>query len=149
MAAINSTLFSFKQRVFKQGAPECMRALAMGASLVAMAAPSLMAQSLAGLSALNGTVRDASGAAVADAAVAVANTSLGIERKLKSNGEGYFSVVSLPPASGYEVGVEKSGFSKSIVRNIQLNVGANATVPVPEPGAAVAVGHDQRVESAD
>lgn len=105
------------------------RTLAIGC-LAALAPFSMWAQSLAGLSALSGTVRDSSGAAVGAAIVSVSNPSLGIERKLTSSGDGYFSVVSLPPASGYEVSVEKPGFTKAVVHDIQLTVGQNATVPV-------------------
>src|SRR5580698_6074595 len=125
MKSVYRTHYSFDARV-RRGAGT----LAIVASLAALVASSGWAQSLAGLSALNGTVRDASGAAVTAALVTVANPSLGIERKLTSNSDGYFSVVSLPPASGYEVGVEKPGFTKSLVRNIQLSVGENASVPV-------------------
>jgi outer membrane receptor protein involved in Fe transport len=118
--------YSFPTARVAQG----IRGLAVLSAFLCIAHTSTWAQSLAGLSALNGTVRDGSGAAVSDAAVIVANPSLGIERKLTSNGDGYFAVVSLPPASGYEVSVEKSGFARAVVHNVQLNVGANVTVPV-------------------
>ena len=87
-------------------------------------------QSLAGLAALNGTVRDASGAAVPGASVTVANPSLGIERKLTAGGDGYFLAPSLPPASGYELTVQKMGFAKYVVQKVQLTVGQNLTIPV-------------------
>jgi hypothetical protein len=87
-------------------------------------------QSLAGLSALSGTVRDPSGASVAEAAVSVSNPSLGIERKTLSGPDGYFLAPSLPPASGYEVTVERPGFSKYVTKNIQLIVGQNITLVI-------------------
>lgn len=104
------------------------RNLAVVAAIIFAVTCSLRAQSLAGLSALNGTVRDSSGASVADADVTVSNASLGIERKLKSNGDGYFSAVSLPPASGWIVTAEKEGFAKAAVNGIQLNVGQNLSL---------------------
>lgn len=107
-----------------------IRALAVLASLLCLLSISVWAQSLAGLSALNGTIRDSSGASVSDAVVTVSNSSLGIERKLVSNAEGYFSAVSLPPSSGWEVTVEKPGFAKSVVGNIQLSVGQNLSLPL-------------------
>lgn len=96
---------------------------------IAISALSL-GQSLAGLAALNGTVRDASGAAVGGAAVTVANMSLGIDRKITAGADGYFVAVSLPPAMGYQVTVEKMGFARFVVQNIQLTVGQNLTIPV-------------------
>jgi outer membrane receptor protein involved in Fe transport len=107
-----------------------VRAVAVLASFICLLSASIWAQSLAGLSALNGTVTDSSGAAVGDAVVTVSNASLGIGRKLVSNAEGYFSAVSLPPAMGWQVTVEKPGFAKAEVRNIQLSVGQNASIPV-------------------
>jgi hypothetical protein len=85
-------------------------------------------QSLAGLSALSGTVRDASGALVSDAIVTVSNQSLGIERNMLTNQEGYFLAPSLPPASGYEVSVKKEGFTPLAFKDIQLIVGQNLSV---------------------
>ncbi len=87
-------------------------------------------QSLAGLSALSGTVRDSSAASVSEAIVTVSNPSLGIERKTIAGSDGYFLAPSLPPAAGYEVSVQKPGFSKYIVKNIQLIVGQNLTLTV-------------------
>ncbi|MEO8131288.1 MAG: carboxypeptidase regulatory-like domain-containing protein, partial [Bryobacteraceae bacterium] len=95
--------------------------------LLAAMAP-VFAQSLAGMSALSGTVRDTSGASVAEAVVTISNTSLGIERKTMAGADGYFLAPSLPPASGYEVSVQKPGFSKYVVKNVQLTVGQNLTI---------------------
>src|SRR5258708_35687195 len=106
------------------------KALCMFAVGVLLAALRLRSQSLAGLAALSGTVRDSSGALVTDATVSVTNGSLGIDRKLTSNSEGYFLAPSLPPASGYEVSVKKDGFSAFTQKNIQLMVGQNITVAV-------------------
>src|SRR5579863_9906346 len=67
-----------------------------------LAAISAHGQSLAGLAALSGTVRDSTGALITDAAVEISNPSLGIDRKITTNSEGYFLASSLPPAMGYE-----------------------------------------------
>ncbi|PWU08019.1 MAG: hypothetical protein C5B51_08580 [Terriglobia bacterium] len=99
-------------------------------ALLLVASASAFGQSLAGLAALNGTVRDASGATIGGASVTVANSSLGIERRLTSGGDGYFQAASLPPAPGYEITVQKPGFAKYVVPNIQLTVGQNLTVPI-------------------
>ena len=60
--------------------------------------------------AINGTVLDATGGAVPAAAVTVSNASLGIERKLETNGAGIFTAPDLPPARGYTVQISKTGF---------------------------------------
>ena len=88
------------------------------------------AQSLAGLAALSGTVRDSTGALITDAAVTVSNPNLGIDRKITTNSDGYFIASSLPPASGYEVTVTKTGFTGFSAKNVQLMVGQNITIPV-------------------
>jgi hypothetical protein len=87
-------------------------------------------QSLAGLAALSGTVRDSTGALIMDAAVTISNHNLGIDRKITTNSEGYFIASSLPPASGYEVTVTKTGFTGYSAKNVQLMVGQNITIPV-------------------
>ncbi|MBV9503711.1 MAG: TonB-dependent receptor [Acidobacteriia bacterium] len=87
-------------------------------------------QSLAGLSALNGTVRDSSDAPISGAIVTVSNASLGIERNLVTNESGYFVAPSLPPAAGYDVSVKKDGFAPFSRKEIQLIVGQNISVPI-------------------
>src|SRR5262249_47876003 len=98
-------------------------------TLLTIASPGF-GQSLAGLSALGGTVRDKSGASVPEASVTVSNASLGIERKAMTSADGYFLAPSLTPSIGYEVTVEKIGFSKYVAKNIQLIVGQNVTLSV-------------------
>jgi len=91
-------------------------------------APRLSAQSLAGLAAISGTVRDPSGAPIGDAAVSVANHNIGLERKLVTNNEGYFIASSLPPAPDYKVSVKKPGFSIYETTIEVLQVGQNITM---------------------
>jgi Carboxypeptidase regulatory-like domain/TonB dependent receptor len=97
---------------------------------ILLAAAPAHGQSLAGLAALSGTVRDSTGALIADAAVTVSNPNLGIDRKITTNSEGYFIASSLPPAMGYEVTVTKTGFTGYSAKNVQLMVGQNITIPV-------------------
>ena len=106
------------------------RALAVAVFACVMLSLPARSQSLAGLAALNGTVQDSSGAVVAEAVVTISNASLGIDRRIVSNAEGYFVAPSLPPAAGYEVTVMKAGFSTFTQKNIQLLVGQNITIPV-------------------
>jgi hypothetical protein len=96
---------------------------------VSSSAP-LAAQSLAGLAAINGTVRDASDAVIAGANVTVSNPSNGIQRRLVTNESGYFLVPSLPPGPDYAVSVEKAGFATYELKGIQLQVGQNASLAI-------------------
>jgi Outer membrane receptor for ferrienterochelin and colicins len=90
-----------------------------------LAATGSFAQSVAGLGAISGTVRDASGAAVPGAQVLVSNESKGIKRALTTTDAGVFSASSLPPSTGYSVTVNKPGFAPSEVKDIQVLVGQN------------------------
>ena len=81
------------------------------------------AQATAGLGAIVGTVRDASGAVIPDATVVVANESKGIKRTMQSTGAGAFSAPALVPASGYSITVTKQGFTTWEVKDFELLVG--------------------------
>jgi hypothetical protein len=97
----------------------------------------------AATAAVNGTVLDASGAVVPQADVTVANPSLGIERKLQSNGSGIFTAPDLTPAPGYTVTVSKPGFAVYKVNPFQLEVGQvlefNVNLSVSAAGTQVNV----------
>src|SRR5579884_309171 len=88
------------------------------------------AQSVAGLGAISGTVRDASGGSVPDAQVIVSNASKGIHRELTTTASGDFTVPSLVPAAGYTVTVTKEGFTKWVADNVQVLVGQNVGLEV-------------------
>src|SRR5262249_60001903 len=69
-----------------------------------------------------GTVKDATGAVVANAAVSITNTDTGVVvRKLKTDNHGDYSAPLLP-IGHYSVQVEAQGFKKSTEQNIELNV---------------------------
>ncbi len=59
---------------------------------------SAFAQAVAGLGAVSGTVRDATGAVVPDATVVLSNASKGIKRTMQSTDAGVFSAPALVPA---------------------------------------------------
>lgn len=88
------------------------------------------AQSLAGLGAINGVVRDASGAVVPAAKVVVSNAQNGIRRNLETNESGLFAAPSLAPGEGYEVSVLKEGFAAYTAKEIAIQVGQNVTLNV-------------------
>jgi hypothetical protein len=80
-------------------------------------------QATAGLGAISGTVLDASGAPVPGAKVTVANPSLGVTRDLTTTNAGVFSAPALTPEKGYQVTVEKEGFSSHRADGLTLQVG--------------------------
>src|SRR5436190_7771379 len=98
-----------------------------GMALMLLASP-LRAQSLAGLAAISGTVRDPTGATVGEAVVTVSNRNIGLERKIITNNEGYFIASSLPPGPDYQVSVKKPGFSIYETKIEVLQVGQNITM---------------------
>ncbi len=71
---------------------------------------------------LSGTVTDPSGSAVANATVAVRNTSTGIIREVTTDSAGFYTVPNLPPAD-YEVKTTAAGFSTQTQTGITLTVG--------------------------
>src|SRR6266702_996011 len=86
---------------------------------------SAFAQSVAGLGAVSGVVRDASGAAIPGAQVVVANESKGIKRTLSTTEAGVFTAPSLVPSPGYSVTANKPGFAQYELKDIQVLVGQN------------------------
>jgi hypothetical protein len=82
-----------------------------------------LAPAVAGLGAVSGTVRDASGAVVPGATVTLTNAAKGISRTMQSSDAGVFSAPALDPSSGYSLAVEKSGFAKWETNNFEILVG--------------------------
>ena len=82
-----------------------------------------MAQPLAGTGSITGTVRDISGAVVAEAQVEVRNESRGIRREVATIPRGSFAVIALEPASGYTVTVRKPGFAVYEQTELEVLVG--------------------------
>jgi hypothetical protein len=83
------------------------------------------AQSTAGSASLNGVVRDASGAVIANAKVAIANSVKGVSRELATNEAGIFNAPGLIPAAGYKITVAAKGFSEWEAADVELLVGQN------------------------
>jgi len=84
---------------------------------------------------ITGTVKDSSGAAVAGAAVAVSSSDHGINRQTVTNSAGDYNESGLPGGT-YDVIVTATGFKKSQVKGVKLDVAEKARVDVPlEVGA--------------
>ncbi|WP_213804767.1 TonB-dependent receptor [Granulicella sp. dw_53] len=88
---------------------------------------------------ISGTVVDVTGASIANADVTVLNTATGISRQAKSDADGRYFVNSLIPGS-YQVTGELAGFSKKVLKDITLNVGADVKLDV-----ALAIGEASTV----
>lgn len=104
---------------------------------------------------IQGTVTDANGALVPDAAVTLTSNETNISHATKTTESGVFTVTGLAPGA-YKVSVEKAGFTKKILndvrveaeqmrsRNVQLEVGlvtesvtvSEASVPLIDTEAA-------------
>lgn len=74
---------------------------------------------------LSGRVTDPAGAVIAGAKVTVTQTATGAKRTAVTNSEGLYVVPNLSPGD-YEVTIESQGFKKSVLLNLNLQVGQNA-----------------------
>jgi hypothetical protein len=76
--------------------------------------------------AINGTVRDSTGAVITDAEILLHETSTGTERKTTSNSAGNFAFIDVAPGN-YTMAVSKSGFSTASQPAFVLYVNQTAT----------------------
>jgi hypothetical protein len=76
---------------------------------------------------LRGTVSDAKGLVVAGAEVALSNAATGFSRTTKTDGQGVYQFLELPPAA-YVLTVEAAGFAKTKRENVVLQVSSPATL---------------------
>ncbi|HEY6445396.1 MAG TPA: TonB-dependent receptor [Acidobacteriaceae bacterium] len=77
--------------------------------------------------ALNGIVRDSSGAVVPGATVSLRDTRTGFEQVTKSNDTGNYSLVNIIPGS-YEATVTMTGFATARTQEFNLAVNQTATI---------------------
>src|SRR5262245_23348201 len=89
--------------------------------------PIVNAQSESGHAAIEDTVVDANGAAVAGARVIVRSVDTGIERESVTTGNGHFTAPVLP-VGHYSVKVMANGFGPAERTEISLRVGETTTV---------------------
>jgi hypothetical protein len=85
---------------------------------------------------INGTIIDASGAAVPNTTIVVLNTDTGVARTLTTNGEGAYAANFLLPGH-YEITAGGGGFGKVDRKNLVLTVGQILTVDATLPPASV------------
>ncbi|HMQ02659.1 MAG TPA: TonB-dependent receptor [Pyrinomonadaceae bacterium] len=78
---------------------------------------------------INGVVEDSAGKVIPGATVTVTNLATNFSRSTSTGSGGAFSIPNLRPGR-YNVTVEAQGFSRSVVRDVELNVGANRSLRV-------------------
>ena len=88
-----------------------------------------MAQAVNDTGRIIGTVTDASGAIVPDAAVTITNQATGAFRRMQTDVSGNFNF-ELLPIGVYSVKVEKAGFKALVQNDITLQVDENRSVPI-------------------
>ena len=84
-------------------------------------APRTLAQTVTGT--IVGTVLDAQGAVIPNAAISARNRETGLERTATSDGSGEFTVTSVP-AGPYDVTVTAPGFQQTVRSGVTMTVGA-------------------------
>ena len=72
---------------------------------------------------VSGTLKDPSGAVVADATITLVNTAIKSEYKALSNGQGFYSFPTLP-VGHYDLTIEASGFKTQTRRNLSIDTDA-------------------------
>ena len=102
--------------------------------LLLLSAPVAFGQAQSNAADLQGTVRDATGAVVANAAVTARNPGTNFSRSVTTNDEGFYRIINLPPGD-YEVTVEATNFKKAVLPKVTVTVGQSASLDVQlEPG---------------
>ncbi|HEX2491823.1 MAG TPA: TonB-dependent receptor, partial [Blastocatellia bacterium] len=75
---------------------------------------------------ITGRVVDPSGSVVPGATVTARNTGTGLTRAVTTNSDGDYTIPQLPPGV-YEITVEARGFSRAVLKDAQVLVGARET----------------------
>ena len=90
---------------------------------------------------LTGSVFDSAGAPVAGATVRLINAGTGFSQGQTSDSDGNYTFAAVPPAEGYVLSVEMSGFATEIRQDLEITVGDNKLVLPPfllQPAAPAA-----------
>ncbi|WP_179487370.1 carboxypeptidase regulatory-like domain-containing protein [Granulicella arctica] len=83
------------------------------------------AQNAVSTGAITGTVRDASGALLANVVVTVVSDTTGMTLSAKTNSDGIFSFPALP-VGAYKASFSATGFKKTQIQNLSVGVGHTA-----------------------
>ena len=117
-----------------------MRRFSLALFLLVLLPAAVFAQSQATTGVIEGTVVDASGAALPGVTVSVHNTATNYEQQAITDSAGRFRAVLLPLGS-YVIEAQKQGFAKLIRENLELTVGQtlNLNLTLQPAGAAESV----------
>ncbi len=100
------------------------RALLTAVSLLFTAC---VAQAQFDVGSLVGTIRDQSGAAVADASITATNTATNIETSTTSNGSGDYEIPSLHVGT-YTISAKAPNYAEAVAQNISIAVGSRQRI---------------------
>jgi hypothetical protein len=106
-----------------------MRILLVGA-IIASCFSVAMSQAQSSAADLQGTVRDANGAVVANATVTARNTGTNETRAATTNDDGFYKIVNLTPG-GYELTIKASNYKTAILPSVRLTLGQTVNQDVP------------------
>src|SRR6266852_9871270 len=102
-----------------------MKRLVLAILVVLSLAVAAKAQTFRGT--ILGTVTDSSGAEVPSARVTLRNQDTGVERTTETSADGSYRVPELPIGT-YTVTIEKSGFQKTVTRDVKVDVASESRV---------------------
>ncbi len=97
--------------------------------LMVLSCADVRAQSSGSTSSINGTVTDATGAAVPEAEIVIVNSATGLRQTNRTNSEGLFTF-SAVPIGAYDLTASASGFRGVQVTNINASVGQTSSLEV-------------------
>lgn len=100
-----------------------------GFALILFFSVAVFAQSQATTGLIQGTVVDPNGAVISGASINVKNAGTGFERTVTSNSDGFFSAPLLPLGK-YRVTIKASGFTDSILDNVEVGIGQTLSLKV-------------------
>src|SRR5215510_598935 len=103
-----------------------IRVLALALFFLAGAASHAFAQTT---STIEGTVKDANGAAIVGATIKVTGSELATERSATTISNGVFRIPGLP-AGKYNVNIAQSGFATRVIENVELTLNRTLTLDV-------------------
>ena len=86
-----------------------------------------VAQAQFDVGSLVGTIRDQSGAAVADASITATNTATNIETSATSNGSGDYEIPSLHVGT-YTISAKAPNYAEAVAQNISISVGSRQRI---------------------
>lgn len=103
--------------------------LVFASAFLLLSGTAVLAQSQATTGTIQGTIVDPNGAVVSGASVNVKNVQTGSERNVVTNSDGFFTAPLLP-LGRYRVTTDASGFSKSILENVDVTVGQTLALKI-------------------